>query len=141
MRLLYFIHLDINALSPLQQIIALTTLMFRKCHKNKGVAGAGRLPSLLIVAIIVPSHFNYYQVFLVSILIQLNCFTFTLVLESRLATLDIRKYLYDPPNKVALKSSLYILPLLLIQSFKRLLYVRILRAKDLFSSLKAIFYQ
>jgi hypothetical protein len=64
------------------------------------LAGSGRQPAPLVP--------------LISMLTQLNRFAFALVLESRFATLDIRKYLYDPPNKVALKSSLYALPLPLI---------------------------
>jgi hypothetical protein len=74
-------------------------------------------------------------------LTQLNRFAFALVSKSGLATLDIKKYLYNPLNKVALKSSLYVLALPLIQSFKRLLCVRMLRAKDLFLLLEAIFHQ
>lgn len=48
MRLLYLIHLGV---SFAKWIVALTALTSRKRHKNKGVPGADRPASPLVVAI------------------------------------------------------------------------------------------
>jgi hypothetical protein len=53
-------------------------------YTYKGVVGAGRPPSLLVVANLVLNYFDYCYISLVSMLTQLDRSAFTLVSQSEL---------------------------------------------------------